>query len=74
MKLIYLFVFITLIVILLLGRSIFSSASAVTSSVTSTASGFQGHRGGKKSCNLRTLLYVILAIAAIIFILSKLDK
>jgi small-conductance mechanosensitive channel len=74
MKIIYLFIIIVFIVILFLGKSIFSSASAVTSSVTSTASGFQGQRGGKKSCNLRTLLYVILAIAAIIFILSKLDK
>lgn len=63
MKLIYLFVFITLIVILLLGRSIFSSASEATSSL--------GQTGGKKASTLRTLLYVILVVAVVIFILSN---
>jgi len=61
MKVIYLFVFITFIVILLLGKSIFSSASAESSSL--------GQTGGKKANTLRTLLYVILAVAAVIFIL-----
>jgi len=63
MKLIYLFVFITLIVILLLGRSIFSTATAASSSL--------GQTGGKKASTLRTLLYVILAVAVVIFILSN---
>jgi hypothetical protein len=47
MKFLYIFVVIVSIIVLFLGISIFSSASAVTSSVTSAASGFQ--KGGRKS-------------------------
>jgi uncharacterized membrane protein YuzA (DUF378 family) len=68
MKLVYLFVFIAFIVILLLGKSIFSSAKAVTNAASGSSI---GQTGGKKASTLRTLLYVILAVAAVIFILSN---
>jgi hypothetical protein len=71
MKFIYIFVVIAFIVVLFLGRSIFSSASAVKSSVTSAASGFQGQQGGKKSSSLQSILYLILAVTVVIFILSN---
>jgi len=70
MKLIYLFVFITLIVILLFGRSIFSSVSAVSNSASSSL----GQSGGKKSSNLRTLLFVVLAIFTIVLINSYVEN
>lgn len=71
MRVIYLIIFIAFIVILLLGKSIFSSADAVKSSVTSAASGFQGQRGGKKTSSLQSILYLILAVTVVIFILSN---
>jgi hypothetical protein len=72
MKLIYLFVFITLIVILLLGRSIFSTASDLANSVTSSSS---IQTGGKKSRGfLMNIFIVIFAIAVVSYILSPFNK
>ena len=72
MKLIYLLIFIVLIVIIFLGKSILSSASAVTNTVTTAASGIQLQSGGKKTSNLR-ILYLIFAITAVIFILANVN-
>ena len=75
MKLIYLFVFITFIVILLLGKSIFSSASAVANSVTSSSNTSQGQSGGKKAKNfLMTIIFAMISLVAILYIVSKLNK
>ena len=76
MKFVYIFIFIIFAVVLLLAKSMFSSAGAIKNSLTSSASGFQrqGQYGGKKANKLMTLLYVVLAIIAVIFILSKLNK
>ena len=67
MKLIYLFVLAIFIVVLLLGKSIFSSATAVTS----VASNSLGQKGGRKLFTLQSVLYIILAVALVSFILSK---
>jgi hypothetical protein len=75
MKVIYLFVFITFIVILLLGRSIFSYASALANSVTSSSNSSQGQTGGKKAKTfLMTILFVMISLVSILYIMSKLNK
>lgn len=68
MKLVYLFVFIAFIVILLLGKSIFSSAKAVTNAASGSSI---GQTGGKNSTTFTTLLCLTLAVVAVIFILSN---
>jgi hypothetical protein len=70
MKFIYIFVVIALIVVFFLGRSIFSSAGAVTSAM----SGSLQQKGGKNSTTFTTLLCLTLAVVAVIFILSRLNK
>ena len=75
MKIVYLFIFIALIVILLLGKSIFSSASAVANSVTSSSNSSQGQIGGKKAKTfLMTIIFGMISLIAILYILSKLNK
>jgi uncharacterized membrane protein YuzA (DUF378 family) len=74
MKVLYIIIILVVIVIIFLGGSIYSTTSTVKNTLASAASELQGQRGGKKASNLRTVFYLILAIAAVIFILSKLNK
>jgi hypothetical protein len=75
MKFVYIFIAIIFLVILFLGKSIFSSASAVTNSVTSATSSFQGQTGGKKAKTfLMTILFVMISLVSILYIMSKLNK
>jgi uncharacterized membrane protein len=74
MKVVYIIIILVVILLIFLGSSIYSTTSTIKDTIRSAANEIQSQRGGKRVSKLMTLLYLILAIAAVVFILSKLNK
>lgn len=71
MKVIYLVIILAIGFIVLLGGSIFSTTNTIKETVRSAASELQGQSGGRKASNLRMLMYLVITVAVVVFILSK---